>query len=116
MEKVTIILGNLIGEQKLIAVKIKKKSFQNKIIIKKIKNIAINCGLNQVFEVPIRCPITCLNPNGNYNCGPLDNTEDCYCADGFVLINGECSLPSNCGCKVADLGLILSVKNNYLNF
>ena len=114
MDKVTIILGNLIGEQKLIAVKNKKKTFPMKIKLKKIKKIAINCGLNQVFEVPSQCPITCLNQNGNYNCGPLDNTEDCYCADGFVLINGQCSLPSNCGCKVADLGLILSVKTNNL--
>ena len=71
--------------------------------------LAIACGENQNYTVPTGCPNTCLNPNGNYNCGPLDLTEDCYCDSNYVLINGQCSLPKNCGCQIEGLGIILSV-------
>ena len=30
------------------------------------------------------CPPTCLNPDGNYDCGLLLPNEGCFCKPGFV--------------------------------
>lgn len=73
----------------------------------------MTCGKNQVFKVQTECPKTCLNPDGNYDCGPFELNEDCYCDSDFVLINGECLPKTNCGCQIDNLGIILNVFKNY---
>ena len=64
-----------------------------------------------MFKVLEGCPKTCLNLDGNYDCGKIDKEKDCYCDSDYVLINGQCSSTDVCGCKVNDLGIIISVNN-----
>ena len=50
-----------------------------------------------------------MNPDGNYYCGPTDDAEDFYCKEGLVLIDGKCLSPTECGCKLKELGIIIGV-------
>lgn len=65
---------------------------------------------NQVFETRSECPKTCLKPTGIYDCGEKKPVEGCYCTDGYVLDgDGNCILPSACGCLTADNSSIINV-------
>lgn len=49
------------------------------------------------------CTKTCLNPEGDYDCGEKRPVEGCYCKDGFVLDStNKCILKDKCGCTLPD--------------
>ena len=80
---------------------------------------AVTCKENQVYEIQTGCPKTCLNPDGNYDCGAAVPIEGCYCKPGYlVAADGSCILPPSCGCTLPDNSGILEVRklSNILNF
>lgn len=45
-----------------------------------------------------------------YDCGEKKGIEGCFCKDGFVMDNkGNCVTVDQCGCKLPDKSLTLSV-------
>ena len=68
------------------------------------------CGENQIYELRSECQKTCLNINGDYDCGLVKPLETCYCKKGFVLNGeGECISNRECGCILPDESTSLSV-------
>ena len=68
------------------------------------------CGANQEYDIRASCPATCLNLNGNNDCGIVTPTEGCFCKSGFVLdSNNNCVSSSSCGCTYPDGSGVLSV-------
>uniref|UniRef100_A0A3Q2Z018 IgGFc-binding protein-like n=1 Tax=Hippocampus comes TaxID=109280 RepID=A0A3Q2Z018_HIPCM len=56
------------------------------------------CPINSHYEVcGSACQATCGNPDPSHNCG-LPCLELCQCYRGYLLSNGKCVLPSECGC------------------
>ncbi|XP_049587088.1 IgGFc-binding protein isoform X3 [Syngnathus scovelli] len=56
------------------------------------------CPINSHYEVcGSACPATCGNPDPSHNCS-LPCLELCQCNRGYLLSNGKCVLPSECGC------------------
>ena len=68
------------------------------------------CGANQVFDTRSQCSATCLNPDGNNNCGLVSSVEGCFCQNGFVLdTNNNCVDRKSCGCIYPDKSGVLAV-------
>ncbi|XP_057690269.1 IgGFc-binding protein isoform X2 [Corythoichthys intestinalis] len=56
------------------------------------------CPINSHYEVcGSACQPTCGNPEAHLNCS-LPCLESCQCNRGYLLSNGKCVLPSECGC------------------
>lgn len=57
---------------------------------------------------------SCDDPSGvnscNDNCDRM--TEACVCMNGFLMKDGKCVLPSECGCFLTQIDLVLLVCNN----
>ena len=67
-----------------------------------------------MFDTRAKCPSTCLNPDGIYDCGIISAVEGCYCADDFVTdSNNNCIKQSDCGCILPDKSGVIAV--NHLN-
>jgi hypothetical protein len=57
-----------------------------------------NCSANANYEdCAPSCPATCGNPTGPLTC-PLPCRGDCTCDNGYIFDNGQCILPTQCGC------------------
>lgn len=51
-----------------------------------------------MYDVRSECPKTCLNQDGDYDCGDTMLVEGCFCKDGFVENDkGKCVEPKDCG-------------------
>ncbi|CAD5119120.1 DgyrCDS7763 [Dimorphilus gyrociliatus] len=78
-------------------------------------NCPTDCPANMEYKKNAPgCPPTCEHPNGDPNCDEPD-VDSCVCKTGFVMIDNECVLPSNCNtdCTGAD-GTIYKLGEKWL--
>ncbi|KAJ8309986.1 hypothetical protein KUTeg_011851 [Tegillarca granosa] len=59
----------------------------------------LECDINMEYRNDgTGCPATCSDFNAPETCD-LEPREGCYCKAGFVLSDGKCIPPSECGCR-----------------
>lgn len=75
----------------------------------------VQCGENQVAQTSPKCPFTCSNPTGDYDCGSLISSQDCNCQSGYVFnYQGKCVEQKECGCKTTS-GVLLAVNTTLIS-
>ncbi|KAJ8019625.1 Ryncolin-4 [Holothuria leucospilota] len=80
-------------------------------------NIDFSCPSNMVFG-NCSCQPSCDDPTGVRHCHENceGHNEACVCLIGFLLKDGECVLPTECGCFITETNSILIEGQSHVDF
>ncbi|KAJ8030218.1 Angiopoietin-related protein 7 [Holothuria leucospilota] len=79
-------------------------------------NTDISCPPNMIFG-NCSCQPSCDDPTGLNNCDDdcLESVETCVCSSGFLMKDGKCVLPSECGCFLTQANAVLVAGETHVN-
>ncbi|KAJ8034042.1 Angiopoietin-related protein 7 [Holothuria leucospilota] len=79
-------------------------------------DIDITCPANMIFG-NCSCQPSCDDPSGISNCYNDCNgeAEACVCSSGFLMKDGKCVLPNECGCFLAQSNSVLTTGESHVN-